>query len=84
MLGDELLSGPDNAVTAEQNKHTVVTRSKDNRIFGGTLTAANAVANTGERFDSDLLTLCHATARAPSGISNGIPSKQSCSPPPGE
>ena len=51
MLGDESLSRPDYAVTAEEYKHSVVTRSKDNRIFGGTLTAANAVANTGERFD---------------------------------
>ena len=54
MLGDELLSGPDNSVTAEQDKHTVVTRSKDNRIFGGTLTAANAVTDPADCLHQDL------------------------------
>ena len=63
MLGDKLLSGPDNAVTAEQDKHTVVTRSKDNRIFGGTLAAANAVTDSADRFHQDLLQLLLTASR---------------------
>ena len=63
MLGDEFLSGPDNAVTAEQNKHTVVTRSKDNRIFGGTLAAANAVTNPADCLHQDLLQLLLTASR---------------------
>lgn len=63
MLGDELLSGPDNAVTAKEDKHTVVTRSKDNRIFGGTLTAANAVTDSADCLHQDLLQLLFTASR---------------------
>ena len=63
MLGDEFLSGPDNAVTAKEDKHTVVTRSKDNRIFGGTLTAANAVTNPADCLHQDLLQLFITASR---------------------
>ena len=63
MLGDEFLSGPDNAVTAEQNKHTVVSRSKDNRIFSGTLTATNAVTDSADCLHQDLLQLLLTASR---------------------
>ena len=63
MLCDEILSGPDDAVTAEENEHTVVTRSKDNRIFGSTLTAANAVTDPADGLHQDLLPLFYATTR---------------------
>ena len=63
MLGDEILSGPDNTVTAEQNKHTVAARSKDNRIFGGTLTAANAVTDPVDCLHQDLLQLLLTATR---------------------
>ena len=63
MLGDEFLSGPDNAVTAEEDKHSVVTRSKDNRIFGGTLTAANAVTDPANCLHQDLLELLLTATR---------------------
>ena len=63
MLGDELFSGPDDAITAEENEHTVVTCSKDNRIFGGTLTAANAVTNPADCLHQDLLQLLLTASR---------------------
>ena len=63
MLGDEFLSGPDNAVTAEEDKHSVVTRSKDNRIFGGALTAANAVTDPVDCLHQDLLQLLLTATR---------------------
>ena len=63
MLCDEILSGPDNTVTAKENEHTVGSGSKDNRIFGGTLTAANAVTGPAECLHQDLLPLFYATTR---------------------
>ena len=63
MLGDELFSGPDHAVTTEENEHTVVTRSKDNGIFGGTLTAANAVTDPADCLHQDLLQLFITASR---------------------
>ena len=63
MLGDEFLSGPDNAVTAEEDKHSVVTRSKDNRIFGGALTATNAVTDPVDCLHQDLLQLLLTATR---------------------
>lgn len=63
VLGDEFLSGPDNAVTAEEDKHSVVTRSKDNRILGGALTAANAVTDPVDCLHQDLLHLLLTATR---------------------
>ena len=62
VFNDEILSRPNNAITAKEDKHTVATRSKDNHIFGGTLTAANAVADSGECLHQDLLLLFYATS----------------------
>ena len=63
MLGDEFLSGPDDTVTAKEDKHTVVTRSKDNRIFGGTLAAANTVTDPADCLHQDLLQLLLTATR---------------------
>jgi len=63
VLCNELLSGPDNMITAKENEHTVVTRSKDNRTFGGTLTAANAVTDSADCLHQDLLQLLLTASR---------------------
>ena len=70
MLCDEILSGPDNAVTAKENEHTVGSGSKDNRIFGGTLTATNAVTDPADCLHQDLLPLFYATGRFFAYMSN--------------